>query len=127
MNMALKDITTEDDIKVLVDTFYNHVNNDELLGPIFNIKSQVDWSEHLPKMYKFWGTQLIGTSNYQGRPFPPHMILDLEKHHFDRWIGLFFDTVDECFMGPIADIAKQKAFNIAMIFQYKLGIIKNEE
>ncbi|MDF2438608.1 MAG: sec-independent protein translocase TatC [Bacteroidota bacterium] len=118
------DISSENDIKLLVDTFYSKVNNDDLLSPIFNDKAKVDWPHHLPTMYKFWGTQLIGTMDYKGQPFPPHMKLDLAGEHFNRWLELFTATVKELFEGPTAELAIYKAQNIAQIFQYKLGITK---
>jgi hemoglobin len=118
------EIRTEEDIKKLVDTFYSKVNKDELLSPVFNDQAKVNWEEHLPKMYKFWGTQLIGTADYFGRPFPPHAELHIKVEHFQRWIKLFLETVDELFQGITAEMAKQKAKNIAVVFQYKLGLIK---
>jgi hemoglobin len=63
------DIATEADIKILVDSFYQKVNDDELLAPIFNGIAQVDWAEHLPTMYQFWGSMLLHTNTYRGRPF----------------------------------------------------------
>ncbi len=64
-----KDINATEDIKLLVDSFYAKVNADELLAPVFNIEATTDWGHHMPKMYQFWGTQLIGTMDYQGRRF----------------------------------------------------------
>lgn len=117
------EISTTDDIELLVDSFYEKVNNDPLLSPIFNEEAKVDWESHLPKMYRFWGTQLIGTSEYSGRPFPPHMELSIGKEHFSRWVELFLQTVDEHFYGEVAELAKTKGRNIAAIFQFKLGLI----
>ena len=96
------EIVTTDQIKTLVDKFYEKVNKDDLLSPVFNDEAKVNWPEHLPKMYKFWGTQLIGTGDYIGRPFPPHAELHIGREHFERWIKLFFETVDENFAGKIA-------------------------
>jgi hemoglobin len=118
-----QEIKTMEQIKELVDKFYGKVNADELLSPVFNQEAKVNWEEHLPKMYKFWGTQLIGTGDYSGRPFPPHTELHIGKAHFERWISLFLETVNENFTGEVAEIAKQKAGNIAAIFQHKLGLI----
>lgn len=118
------DIITEEHVKLLVDSFYAKVNKDELLSPIFNDEAGIDWDHHLPKMYMFWGTQLIGTANYQGQPFPPHMKLSITPTHFTRWQKLFVGTVNDLFEGEIADLAIYKATNIASVFQYKLGLIK---
>jgi hemoglobin len=118
-----KEIITTEQVKELVDKFYEKVNNDLLLSPVFNTEANVNWETHLPKMYRFWGTQLIGTADYTGRPFPPHMELNIGKEHFERWLQLFLQTVDENFTGAIAITAKEKAANIAAIFQYKLGLL----
>lgn len=50
----MKDITSEADIKLMVDSFYQKVNEDDLLGPVFNDIAQVNWENHLPRMYSFW-------------------------------------------------------------------------
>ena len=118
-----QEIKTVEQVKELVDKFYSKVNTDELLSPIFNDEAKVNWEEHLPKMYTFWSTQLLGTGNYNGRPFPPHAVLHIGKNHFERWLQLFTETVNENFTGEVAESAKAKAANIAAIFQYKLGLI----
>jgi len=120
--MDKKEIKTEEDIKQLVDSFYSKVNKDEILSPVFNSEANIDWDEHLPKMYKFWGTQLLGTANYCGKPFPPHVALHINATHFERWLKLFQENVDEQFKGMVAEMAKQKARNIAEVFQHKLGL-----
>ena len=49
-----KEIENLEDIKLLVNGFYDSVRKDELLSPIFN-KIIVDkWPEHLEKMCRFW-------------------------------------------------------------------------
>ncbi|KAA3440754.1 group III truncated hemoglobin [Rufibacter hautae] len=123
MNEELKpDITTEEDIKRLVDAFYDHVNQDELLSPVFNEFARVDWEHHLPKMYEFWSTVLFGSMAYKGQPFPKHLALPVDRTHFTRWIALFTQTVEELFAGEMAELAKQKATSIANIFQMKMGL-----
>ena len=53
------DIGTLDDIKLLVDTFYGKIRENELLGPIFNGILKDRWPAHLEKMYRFWQTVLL--------------------------------------------------------------------
>ena len=119
----LPDISSEEDIKKLVDTFYDSVNADELLGPIFNNFAKVNWEHHLPQMYDFWSTLLFATTRYKGRPFPKHLPLPINSQHFQRWISLFVANVDKQFAGPVAEQAKYKAQNIAQMFQYKMSTI----
>lgn len=116
-------ISSMEHVKELVDKFYEKVNMDNLLSPVFNKEAKVNWPEHLPKMYKFWGSILLGTADYNGRPFPPHAALHIGKEHFERWLQLFLETVNENFEGELAELAKQRAQNIASVFQYKLGLI----
>ncbi len=117
-----RQIRTTKEVKELVDKFYQKVNNDALLSPVFNDQAKVNWEEHLPKMYRFWGSILLGTGDYQGRPFPPHALLRIGNEHFDRWIQLFVETVDENFEGTLANEAKHRAYSIASIFKFKLSL-----
>ncbi|QNF33626.1 group III truncated hemoglobin [Adhaeribacter swui] len=127
MQKALVDITTEDDIKTLVDRFYEKVNQDAMLSPIFNDFAKVDWEKHLPKMYQFWSSILLGTFTYAGQPFPKHAFLPVNPTHFAQWLHLFYQTVNENFSGPIADEAKIRAANIARIFSNKIEIIQGRQ
>lgn len=119
----MKDIATDGDIRVLVDSFYEKVNRDGLLSPVFNEFAKVDWAEHLPSMYRFWSTLLFRSGTYKGQPFPKHAPLPVAKEHFDRWLALFRQTVDEHFAGPKAEEAKGYAASIADTFQLRMGLL----
>ncbi|CAM2786337.1 group III truncated hemoglobin [Flavobacterium frigoris] len=121
----LTDITTLEDIKLLVDTFYSKVQKDEFIGPIFNEKIGDRWPEHLEKMYRFWQTILLEVHTYSGSPFPPHKQLPVAKEHFDRWMEIFTTTTDELFSGAIAEEAKLRAKNMAEMFNYKIDYFRN--
>ncbi len=118
------DIRTEDDIKTLVDSFYEKVNADPLLAPIFNQVAEVDWAEHLPNMYDFWSSLLFRTTRYEGRPWPKHAVLPVNAPHFSRWVALFKQTVDEHFAGPKATEAKNFAASIADTFQNRMQLTR---
>lgn len=121
-----KTLETTDDVKLLVDSFYAKVRLDPLIGPIFIDVAKVDWDEHLPRLYKFWGDLLLGSNEYHRRPFPPHIPLNLKLEHFERWLQLFIATVDEHFVGLKADEAKHRALRIARNFCINLGLIRLE-
>jgi hemoglobin len=123
--MEKPDITTREDIKLLIDTFYASVNADHLLSPIFNEVAEVDWPHHLPVMYSFWNSILFGNMEYKGQPFPKHLALPIEARHFQRWLYLFTETVNTLFAGEKAEEAKQRAASIAHIFQYKMGLLSH--
>ena len=123
----LKDISDIEDIKLMVNTFYDKVREDDLLGPIFNGKLQNRWPEHLQKMYGFWQTLLFDVRAYSGTPFPPHKQLPVDKTHFDRWVLLFDSSIDKLFKGPLTEEAKARASNMAFMFNYKIDYFRNQE
>ncbi len=119
----MKDIENKEDVKLLVDVFYAKAMKDELLGPIFSHAIK-DMDAHLPRIYSFWGTLLIGEMSYHGSPFGVHRNSGLQKKHFDRWVQLFSETVDENFEGPVAISAKNFAKTNGYIFESKLRMME---
>jgi hemoglobin len=120
------DILSKEDVKLLVDKFYEKVNKHALLSPVFNKIANVNWEEHLPKMYAFWSGILLDTSEYRGQPFDKHAqhAEHITGDHFAEWLKLFKETIDEYFEGEKAKLAKTRADSIASIFQYKLDFMK---
>ncbi|MEK6782393.1 MAG: group III truncated hemoglobin [Bacteroidota bacterium] len=116
----MKDIGDRKDIILLVDSFYVKVKIDNLLGPVFK---HVDWPNHLPIMYNFWSSMLLGDLSYQGNPFQKHVQLAINTSHFNKWLELFTQTVDEHFEGFKADEVKSRAQTIAGVFQHKMGLL----
>jgi hemoglobin len=120
----MEDIKGKEDIVVLVNTFYDRVKRDDLIGPIFNTIIGDDWSRHLPIMYSFWNTVLFGAADYKGQAIAPHINIDrkipLEQHHFDRWITYWRDTVDQLYAGPNAELIKGKAYTMLQLIKYKV-------
>lgn len=125
MNQDKKDISTLDDIKLLVDNFYGRVRKDELLADIFNERIQDRWPQHLEKMYRFWQTVLLEEHTYYGSPFAPHAKLPVELKHFQQWLKLFGETVDNLFSGEKATRAKWQAERMAEMFHYKIEYYRN--
>lgn len=119
--MNKSDIIDLSDIQVLVNTFYGKVRQDDLLKDIFENVIQDRWPEHLEKMYRFWQTVLLDEHTYQGSPFVPHAHLPVGKAHFERWIQLFFETVDEIFSGEKAERAKWQGERMAEMFHFKIN------
>jgi len=122
MKINKNDISSEKDIKLMVNTFYDKVNKDTLLSYVFNDFSKVDWNSHLPKMYGFWNTLIFAKQEYKGSPFAAHIDLPIQTEHFDRWITLFEETLDQLFEGEITEKTKLRANSIAQVFQHKLQL-----
>ena len=119
----MTDITNNDDIKLLVDTFYAEAQKDELVSPIFD-KYIKDWDAHHVKLYQFWKTVILKQAAYQAKPVQMHFKMPIEQKHFDRWLEIWLITVDNLFIGTNADIAKHRGMKMAKAF---LGIIERNK
>lgn len=117
------DIKDRKDIINVINSFYNKVKKDELISFFFTEVVAVDWEKHLPVMYDFWEEILFSTGKYTGNTMKKHMDLNmkwsLEAKHFERWLELFMQTVDEHYSGPNANLIKQRALSIATVIQIK--------
>ncbi len=120
-----QDIHNMEDIKLLVESFYGRVRKDKLLKDIFNERIEDRWPAHLEKMYRFWQTVLLEEHTYYGSPFVPHAKLPVEVQHFEQWIKLFYETVDELFAGEKATKAKWQGERMARMFHSKIEYYKN--
>ncbi len=116
----MKDIEDINDIKLLVDEFYAKVRKDDLLAPVFALRIKGDWQPHLDTMYRFWNAALFQVREYVGNPFSKHAKLPIDGPHFERWIKLFYETLDEHFTGPVADEAKSRSMVMAVTFYQRL-------
>ena len=121
------DIQNIDDIKLMVNTFYERIRLNEILGPIFNERIQDRWSQHLEKMYRFWQTILLEEHTYSGSPFAPHATMPVEEKHFLIWVSVFVKTVDDLFVGEVAEEAKKRGSLMAAIFNSKIEYFKKQD
>lgn len=118
------DISGQKDIELLVDTFYEKVRSNPELGYIFEDVAEINWETHLPRMYSFWGSILLGEYNYSGNPMQKHIALSkltaITDTEFSVWLRLFTETVDNLFSGQKATEAKVRAENIARLMLYNI-------
>lgn len=118
-----KDITGREDLLVLVTRFYEKLLADNSISYIFTDVAKIDLSHHLPVLVDFWDSILFLSDTYHKNAMQPHLTLHqqspLQKHHFETWLRLFKESVDELFDGKIAFIAKEKATSIATVMQIK--------
>jgi len=123
----LSDIHGRPEIERLINTFYDRIRADVILGPIFNEVAQTDWSTHLPRMAAFWETVLFRTGGYTGSPLAAHVRLvaltEMGRSQFDHWLSLFRTTVDDLFSGEHADHIKSCAADMANVIHAKINAI----
>lgn len=119
------DISTSEDVRRLVDSFYDEVRQDSVLGPVFDTIIGEDWSHHLPILYGFWEMVLFGTGGYNGQVIAKHIAvhqkLPLGEAHFSRWLGHWEKTIAANFSGPRADEAVKRARLMMDLIRLKLG------
>jgi hemoglobin len=112
------------DVELLVRSFYRYAAMDELLGPIFSA-AHVNWDAHVATLTDFWSWQLLGERGYTGQPLrahePVHAHTPFADAHYERWLDLFVSTVDECFVGSNAELAKHRATKMATALQKLLN------
>jgi hemoglobin len=121
---GLRDIETRADCERLVRAFYGRALEDPLIGFIFVDVAKLDLEAHVPQITSFWETILLGVQSYSGGAFRPHAELHtkvgLRRGHFERWLQLWFGTVDELFAGERADLAKSHALRVGQAFHRRL-------
>lgn len=118
------DIKSRADIEIFIGSFYEKVRVDPVIGYIFNNVVEMDWENHIPVIVDFWETILLDNPVYKKNAMAVHYELAkkvrLQKIHFDTWLFLFNETVDELYDGKIATLAKTRAKSIASIMQIKM-------
>ncbi len=121
----MRDIENEQDIKLFLDAFYEKVKVDDTIAYLFNDVANLDWDAHMPKIYGFWEGILLGKPGFNGDMMGMHIRLHqkekLTTEHFDRWIALFTETVNEMYAGIKADEAINRANMIRRTIEYNIN------
>ncbi len=118
------DLDTRADIHDLVVAFYREIVFDDLLAPVFTEVAEVDWAAHIPKLIDYWCRVLFNDPGYDGSILAAHQhVHDLHPFTpelFDRWLGLWVETIDARWCGPTAEAAKTHADRIATALAHRL-------
>jgi hemoglobin len=124
LSTELRDIDDRADCERLVRSFYARALADPIIGWIFLDVAKLDLEAHVPRITSFWETILLDARSYTGGAFAPHAALNarvkLRAGHFERWLRLWHDTIDELFVGERAELAKAHAVRVAQAFQRRL-------
>ncbi|WP_299681975.1 group III truncated hemoglobin [uncultured Dokdonia sp.] len=112
-----KEITSREDIHLLVTTFYSRIRKDVYLAPIFERHIQ-DWNEHIEHLTDFWEAQLFFKKKFTGNPLLKHQQVDakeaytINEQHFGIWINHWIQTIDDLFTGEKATTLTNRARKI---------------
>jgi hemoglobin len=119
------DIKNYSDLQLCITRFYELLATDKMLNPIFyDMLGHGNWTNHINKIADFWDTVLFAGTNYKGQSFLPHATMQLEQKHFDQWLALFAQSINENFEGPKAEEAIAKAKTMAILFMSKINYYK---
>ena len=121
----MRDIQTKEDIAFLMEAFYSRMLKDEEIGYIFTDVAKLNLEEHLPSLTNFWENMLLQPNGYKKNVMDIHIKLNalesLQPQHFERWLLLLAETVQENFKGEKADMMLTRANSIATMMQIKMN------
>lgn len=108
-------------LEILVGSFYERVRADTMIGPIFNDAID-DWPTHLRLLTDFWSSVVLRSGTYRGNPMSKHRQHPIRAQHFERWLALWQQTVDELYDDAAAAQLQAYAQRIGKGLSLGLGI-----
>jgi hemoglobin len=124
-----KDISSREDIKLIITKFYDLLLADEKMIPFFiDIVNDKSLEHHIDIISNFWSDILFDTLTYQSNVMQKHLNKDafvkFEKEHFTIWISYLFEVIDYNFEGNNCEKMKSRAQSIATVMQLKMNLYK---
>ncbi|KGL64335.1 group III truncated hemoglobin [Polaribacter sp. Hel1_85] len=121
------DISSREDIKLIITKFYKLLLADQKMIPFFeDIVAHNHLEEHLEIISDFWNDILFDTNSYSNNVMKKHVdknvFVAFKKEHFTIWMSYLFETIDASFDGENAHNMKNRARSIATVMELKLGV-----
>jgi hemoglobin len=117
----MKDITSREDLVLLVTKFYVTATVDPLLKDTFDTFIDKDvWEVHVNKIINFWSMVIFKNNDYSGNMFAKHIPMKLTVEQIDRWVELFVENLDNNFKGPNTEEALSRVHNMGIMFKGKI-------
>ncbi|MFN5910892.1 MAG: group III truncated hemoglobin [Bacteroidota bacterium] len=113
----MRDISSYEDLLVLIRKFYDKLLADEQIGHFF---TALDLNVHIPKVADFWAFILLDQTGYRNNMMSAHAHLNLNKADFTQWLLLFHATIRENHSGEKAELAIERSQMIALTMESKL-------
>jgi len=118
------DITNREDLYLIVNEFYKKLlTNKEIKHFFEKFNDNDNLEKHLNTLVDFWDNILFYSGTYNKNAMQPHVSLHqkkpFSKNHFEIWLNLFNQSVDENFTGNNAHTIKTRALSIATIMRIK--------
>lgn len=125
-----RDIQDREDLLQLVTTFYQRLLEKEEFAHIFLQVAKIDIAEHLTVIVDFWEGVLFQTGTYRNNALKVHLKINhkypLLEAHFNQWLTVFNNTVDDLFEGDISEKAKVRALSITTIIRMKISAMERK-
>lgn len=120
----MREIQTREDLYQIVSSFYNKLLSDEKISFIFTQVAKIDLEPHLMELVDFWEQILFDEGNYRKNVMQLHLDLNqkitFSEEHFTIWLTYFNLSIDENFVGQIAENMKTRALSIATVMKIKM-------
>lgn len=127
-----RQIVDTSDIEILIDTFYAKVLRHPELSYFFS-ESVGNWAVHKQHFIRYWSAQILFTDSYQGTPLHRHIEVDqhfersFTRAHFEEWVRLWEESVNELFIGEKAELAIESGKNMAKNIYFKMFFNRKPE
>jgi len=125
-----KDIENRSDIESVIRLFYDRLLQNDEFNHIFINVAQIDVMHHLDIIVNFWDSALFHNPVYKRNTMQKHLDLhkqyQLKKSHFEHWLAIFNQTVDELYNGINAHNMKTRALSISIVIQTKISHLDKE-
>lgn len=123
------DIANKADITQIISLFYEKLMIDPLVKHFFIDVRVIDLEEHIPVIVNFWDNIIFQTGAYKANAMHKHFELNddspITPAHFERWLALFYSSIDYQFSGPNANLAKERAAQVALLMQHKINALNS--
>ncbi len=119
-----QDISNREDLYLIVSEFYKKLlTNDEMKHFFEMFQQNNSLEKHLQILVDFWDNILFYSGTYNKNAMQPHIDLHqrkpFSKKHFEIWLQLFDETIDDNFEGKNTGIIKNRALSIATVMRIK--------
>lgn len=123
----MKDISSRNDIKFIIVSFYGKLLSDENMLPFFKEFSEENLLEkHLEVITDFWEDVLFDSQQYKTNLLQKHKNIHsfspFKFVHFTIWMSYFLETIDNNFSGINSEKMKNRANSIATVMQIKMNL-----
>jgi hemoglobin len=122
----MKDLSTREDILLILQKFYDELSADDSINYFFNKITNVEehLEEHLEILATFWEQSLFLKGGYYNNMFQIHQKVHekspFTKEHYQTWLHHWNHTIDTNFKGNYAEQMKTQALSMATVMQIKL-------